>query len=212
MLTLWPPGPLEQNVSMRRSFVVDLDVHFLGFRQHRDRRRRRVDAAARLGRRHALHAVHAALVLQLAVDAACLRSIAMTSLQAADAGVAASTSPRGASPAARRSVLYIRNSSPANSAASSPPVPARISRMTFFSSFGSFGMSRIFSSREQRVAPGRQRTSALPARARACRRRRRATSSSVCAMSSRDGLVLAEALDERLDLGKRLGVLPVLRT
>ena len=43
-------------------------------------------------------------------------------------------------------LLYIRNSSPANSAASSPPVPARISRTMFFSSFGSFGMSSTFSS------------------------------------------------------------------
>ncbi len=33
----------------------------------------------------------------------------------------------------------MRNTSAANSAASSPPVPARISSSTFFSSFGSFG-------------------------------------------------------------------------
>ena len=107
-------------------------------------------------------------------------------------------------------LLYIRNSSPANSAASSPPVPARISSMTFFSSFGSFGMSRTFSSasRASRLAPSdfssvraRSRMSASPAPA----------SSSVCAMSLDDRLVLAEALDERLDLGQRLGVLPVLR-
>src|SRR5688572_7285739 len=38
--------------------------------------------------------------------------------------------------------LYMRNKSDANSAASSPPVPARISRTTFFSSFGSFGTRR----------------------------------------------------------------------
>ena len=43
-------------------------------------------------------------------------------------------------------LLYIRNSSAANSAASSPPVPARISSTTFFSSFGSFGTSSAFSS------------------------------------------------------------------
>ena len=47
---------------------VDLDVDFLGLRQHRHGRGGRVDAAARFGRRHALHAVHAALVLQPAVD------------------------------------------------------------------------------------------------------------------------------------------------
>src|SRR6185436_8116912 len=38
----------------------------------------------------------------------------------------------------------MRNRSEANSAASSPPVPARISRMMFLASFGSFGTSRTF--------------------------------------------------------------------
>ena len=52
--------------------LVDLDVDFLGLGQHRDGRGRRVDAAAGFGGRHALHAVHAALVLQLAVDALAL--------------------------------------------------------------------------------------------------------------------------------------------
>ena len=47
---------------------LDLDFHFVGFRQHRDRDRGGVHAALLLGHRHALHAVHAALVLQLAVD------------------------------------------------------------------------------------------------------------------------------------------------
>src|SRR5438046_2521206 len=50
-------------------FVVDLNIHILGFGQHRDGGRRRMDAAAGLGGRHALHAVHAALVLQPAVHA-----------------------------------------------------------------------------------------------------------------------------------------------
>ena len=40
--------------------------------------------------------------------------------------------------------LYILNRSPANSAASSPPVPARISISTFLASSGSFGISAIF--------------------------------------------------------------------
>ena len=68
MLTLWPPGPLEQKVSIAQVLGVDLDVDLFGLRQHGDRRGRGVDAAAGLGRRHALHAVHAALVLQPAVD------------------------------------------------------------------------------------------------------------------------------------------------
>jgi hypothetical protein len=40
----------------------------------------------------------------------------------------------------------MRKISAAKSEASSPPVPARISRMTFFSSFGSFGSSFSFRS------------------------------------------------------------------
>src|SRR5271168_5225335 len=42
---------------------------------------------------------------------------------------------------------YMRKSSPAKSEASSPPVPARISRITFLSSLGSFGSIRNFRSR-----------------------------------------------------------------
>ena len=42
--------------------------------------------------------------------------------------------------------MYMRKISAANSVASSPPVPARISSTTFFSSCGSLGSSRIFSS------------------------------------------------------------------
>ena len=72
MLTLWPPGPEEQNVSMRRSFVVDLDLDLLGLGQHGDRDGRGVDAALGLGLGHALHAVDAALELQPAVDAVAL--------------------------------------------------------------------------------------------------------------------------------------------
>jgi hypothetical protein len=45
--------------------VVDLDVDLLRLGQHRDRRRRGVDPAARLGRGHALDAVDAAFELQL---------------------------------------------------------------------------------------------------------------------------------------------------
>src|SRR5258705_4704873 len=47
----------------------DLDVDLLGLRKHRDRRGRRMDAPLRLGRGHALHAVHARFELQLAVRA-----------------------------------------------------------------------------------------------------------------------------------------------
>ena len=48
---------------------IDLDVDVLGLGQHGDRRGRGVDAALRLGDRHALHAVGAALVLEDRVGA-----------------------------------------------------------------------------------------------------------------------------------------------
>ena len=43
-------------------------------------------------------------------------------------------------------MVYIRSRSAANSAPSSPPIPARISSITFFSSLGSRGSSSRFSS------------------------------------------------------------------
>ena len=88
MLTLWPPGPLEQNVSIRRSLSLICDVDLFGLRQDRHGGGRRVHASLRLGGRHALHAVHAALVLQLAVGAAPLDR-GDDFLQAADAGLVA---------------------------------------------------------------------------------------------------------------------------
>ena len=119
---------------------LDLDVDLLGLGQHRHRRRRRVDAAARLGRRHALHAMHAALVLQEAVDALALDRRDHF-LDAAAPGLA-DDSTSSFQPRRSANREYIRKRSPANSAASSPPVPARISSTTFLSSLGSLGVSR----------------------------------------------------------------------
>ncbi len=67
MLTPCPPGPEAQKRSTRMSFSSDRDVHVLGLGQDGHGRRRRVDAAGGLGRRHALDAVRAALVLQARV-------------------------------------------------------------------------------------------------------------------------------------------------
>src|SRR5688500_5955173 len=53
-------------------FGIDLDVDLFGLRKYRDGHRRSMDAALRLGCRDALHAMDAALVLQLAVRAAAL--------------------------------------------------------------------------------------------------------------------------------------------
>ncbi len=49
--------------------LVDLDLDLISLRQHGHGRSRRVDASARLGLRHALDAMHAALELQPAVRA-----------------------------------------------------------------------------------------------------------------------------------------------
>ncbi len=69
MLTDWPPGP-GRSVDVDLEVVrVDLDVDLLGLGQHGHRRGGGVDAALRLGLRHALHAVRPALELEDAVRA-----------------------------------------------------------------------------------------------------------------------------------------------
>ena len=67
VLTLCPPGPLLRKTSMRRSFSSIVDVDLLGLGQHQDAGRAGVHPALRLGDRHPLDAVHAALELQQAV-------------------------------------------------------------------------------------------------------------------------------------------------
>ena len=67
VLTPCPPGPLARHRDLQVG-GVDLDVHLLGLRQHRHGHRRGVDPPVRLGHRHPLHPVDAALELQLPVD------------------------------------------------------------------------------------------------------------------------------------------------
>ena len=66
MLTLWPPVARGTEHVDAQVVLVDLDVGVavagIGVDEHT--RRRGVDASLRLGDRHALHPVHAALVLQ----------------------------------------------------------------------------------------------------------------------------------------------------
>ena len=66
--------------------LVDLDLDVLGLGEHRHGHRRGVDAAGGLGGGHALHAVHAALVLEAAVGAPPLDD-GGDLLDAADAGL-----------------------------------------------------------------------------------------------------------------------------
>ena len=88
----------------------------------------------------------------------------------------------------------MRNSSAANSAASSPPVPARISSTTFFSSFGSLRQQEDLdlAARARRAAP--RATAAPPGPARACRGRLRQLLR--LADLGEHRLELAEPLDE----------------
>ena len=92
----------------------------------------------------------------------------------------------------------MRNRSPANSADSSPPVPARISRKTLRSSFGSFGSSIACSSPSS--APSRvsaaRRSSLGVRRASAGRARARGRGEVRLRLAE-----LAEARDDRIDLG-----------
>ena len=143
-------------------------------------------------------------VLQPAVDLASLDQ-GDALLEAADARVACATSSRRATPGARRSACTSGSSSAANSAASSPPVPARISSMTFFSSLGSFGTSStlISASRASWRPPSVPSSSS-----RQLGQLRVAGPDHLLGLGDllEDGLVAAEVLDERLDLGERLGV------
>ena len=70
LLTCWPPAPCDAHRFDLQILLVDVDVDLLGLRQHGDRRGGRVDAALRLGFRHALDAVHARFEFQPAIDAA----------------------------------------------------------------------------------------------------------------------------------------------
>ena len=70
LLTCWPPAPEAAervDAQLRR---IDRDVSDgVGFRQHRHRARRRMDATLRLGCRHALHAMASGLELELRIGA-----------------------------------------------------------------------------------------------------------------------------------------------
>ena len=73
LLTCWPPAPEERKVSTLQVGRIDLDfLDRLVVGQDRDRRGRGVDAALRLGLRHALHAVRAGFELESRIGAAAL--------------------------------------------------------------------------------------------------------------------------------------------
>jgi hypothetical protein len=79
VLTLCPPGPEERNTSMRRSAGLIWMSTSSASGSTATGHGRGVDAPLALGGRHALHAVHAALVLE-AVEDLLARHRAITSL------------------------------------------------------------------------------------------------------------------------------------
>ena len=89
--------------------------------------------------------------------------------------------------------VYMRNRSPAKSAASSPPVPPRISMMAFFESCGSLGMSSSLISSSMRTMAGS--SSAISSRAIS-----RISSSLSLASTSFASARLARAVRKRSDV------------
>ena len=117
--------------------LVDDEIRLLRDRKHRDGRGGGVDASLRLGRRHALDPMHAALELE-AGEYAAARDLGDDFLVAAGRPSLidrTSTFQRFDS----AYLTYMRKRSPAKRAASSPPVPARTSRIASPSSAASFG-------------------------------------------------------------------------
>ena len=146
---------------------IDRDVgDRIGLRHHRDRARRRVDAPLRLGLRHALHAMAARLELELRVRALpTMRSDHL--LVAAELGRRRRDDLDLPALRARRSACTCGNRLPANSADSSPPVPARISRKTLRSSFGILRQQHPLQVGLERRHPRLRRRRAPPRRTRA---------------------------------------------
>ena len=126
---------------MRRSFSSICDLDLVGLGQHGDGRGRGVDAAARFGLRHALHAMHAALVLEAAVGALAA-DLEDHLAHAADARLVGRDQLASSSGAARRSGGTSGRAAPRTARPPRRRSPARISTMTFLSSFGSRGSSR----------------------------------------------------------------------
>ena len=170
--------------------VVRVDLDLLGrvdLREDEHAGRRGVDAALRLGRRHPLNAVHAALVLEVRPDA--LRGVGRVRLDrdlnvlvAAEVGLGA-IEDLGL-PAARLGVVRGTSAarSAANSALSSPPSPPLISMITSRPSSGSRGISsrRSFSWAVARLSSSDGTSSAKASSSRASSRAAARSSCACC--------------------------------
>src|SRR5262249_40370206 len=119
---------------------INVDFYLIGFGQHSHRYRGGVNPARTFGNRNPLHAMNAASNLRR-LYAPFPSIIMMISLKPPKpVGFELKISTRQPRDSAYR--LYMRYSSPAKRAASSPPVPALISIMTFLASLGSLGKIR----------------------------------------------------------------------
>ena len=68
VFTPCPPGPEARQTTDLQVLRLDFHIHFLRFGQHGHGAGAGVNAALRFGRRHALHPVHTALILQPLVN------------------------------------------------------------------------------------------------------------------------------------------------
>ena len=143
-----PPGPEEQNVSMRKSLASILTSTSSASGQNRDCDRRGVDSSLLLGRGHALHAMHAALsYFMRRKRRGRLRS--GRSLPSCRPRLTPrwKALPLSTSVSRHNGCTYGRLPATKSVASSTTPVPARISRTTFLSRrSGSLSSSRTFNS------------------------------------------------------------------
>ena len=125
---------------MRRSLSSILQVDLFRFRQHCDGGGGRVDSTLAFGNGHALNAMHAGFPAHRPEHPFALH-LEDRFFDAAQTCPRNTRSSRSASPRFSANRVYMRKRSAAKIAASSPPVPARISTIAGRSSSGSWGMS-----------------------------------------------------------------------
>ena len=203
VFTCCPPAPGRAHRVDADFLRRHVDVDLLGLRQHRHRRRRCVDAPARTR-----SPAPAAPGARRSRTSAPQRPRGRTPRPPARDSRRARSGPPpprpSASRAPRQSRWYIRARSAANKAASSPPVPARISRIADRSSAASFGSSAICTARSAAGSAVSIRSISSAASPRISGSSR---SRSASARSRRRSAVAADLLDHR----PQPGILPAER-
>ena len=186
---------------------VDLDVDFLGLGQDGHGDRRGVNPSARFRGGHSLHAVHAALVLQLAVDAAALDR-RNDFLEAADAGVVARHDLDAPALPLGELAVHAEQLGREQRRFVAAGAGANLEHHVLFV-VRILGHQQLLELANQHLAAPDQRLELL-LRQLLHVGVRGAGQLLGLGDVARDGLVLAEALDDRLDLGEELRLLAVL--